>query len=112
MDDVVRTPNAAVAAHVRRIATLISLVYGAELNGLVDVLTFATQEPLDGEALRMVYLVCLDAEPALQRYERKLHADKHDVFAKSLRRHTEAFLRLAIDLPRYVEACCDDYVLA
>lgn len=112
MDDVVRTANAAVATHVRRIATLISVVYGAELNDLVDLLAYVADATTDGDALRMVYLVCLDAEPSLQRYERSRHAGKYAVFAPLLRRRTEEFLDHAIDLPLYVEYCCDDYVLS
>lgn len=101
-----------IAQCVQRISRLLSIVYGAELNGLVDRVTYVASVPTSVTSMRLVYLVCLDAEPSMQRYERSINAGKYAVFAPSLRQHTEDLFDLRISAHQYVEACCNDYVLA
>ena len=112
MDAIVAADTARMVKHARRVATLISAVYGAELNCVIDQIMFVAASATDVTSLQLLYLVCLDAEPAMQRYERSQNAEKYAVFAPSLRRHTEDLFDLRIDAHEFVEACCNDYVLA
>jgi len=112
MEAVVAADAATMSKHARRVAKILSVVYGAELNGVVDQIVHVAAMGTDTTSLQLVYLVCLDAEPAMQRYERSQNAEKYAVFAPSLRVHTEALLDLVLTGPQYVEACCNDYVLS
>ena len=112
MEAIVGCDPAAIAHQVQRIARLLSVVYGADLNGIVGRLRFLASAATDTTSLRLAYLVCLDAEPSMQRYERSVHAGKYAVFETALRQRTEDLLDLRLDAHQYVQACCDAYVLA
>ena len=111
MDEVVDVDVLRLVDVVRRLVVMLEAVYGVPIARVVESLSQACAVR-DPTTLRLIYLVCLDDEPSLQRFERARHADKMDVFLPLLRRATEDYFQCELDDHEYVVRCCNAYVLA